>query len=181
MQVAAPASRHLQADDKSWAVKLPASWTISPASMRGDAGHIFSVSATYANAVRLSVTADFAANGVRSLKDFPIERAASHYLALQPQPAELMSAVVLPRADLFSAGLYQLRFSTDGGQSESLIKVALQQGRLYQLTVRMAAGVPEIVRRDVEDVVSSFKAYPLNIGCLSASNRGGPLLPGVCY
>ena len=172
----------LQADDKSWDVSLPETWRVETTTMRSEeAGRLFCMKAVGGTA-RVEVTVDFSAAGQKSLKDLgTIDAVGESFLERQPQPAMLLESTKLPRPDIFSTGLYQFRYSTGGGSGESVLKLALQQGRLYQLLATLPTGAPEALKREVDDVVASFKAYPLNIGCLSASNRGGSLLPGVCY
>ena len=46
--------------------------------------------------------------------------------------------------------------------------------------VAVAVALVLVVRAETEAVVSSFRAFPLNAGCLKGSNRGEKALPGVC-
>ena len=175
------ASTFLQADDKSWDMSLPDSWQLQGEPLRqssAESPRLFQARAEDASAqISLEVVVQFASAGQKSLKDLGAMNAvAARYLAQQPQPATLVQAIKLPRPDLFSTSLYQFRFLQSGGESESVVKLALQQGRLYELSVTIPAGANE-----VDTILQSFKTYPLNIGCLSASNRGGSFLPGVCY
>ena len=181
----ANAASFLQADDKSWDFSLPESWKLNGAPLRRpttELPRLFQVRAEDASSqCQLDMTVEFAAANQKSLKDLgTMDIIAARYLERQPQPATLLEATKLPRPDMFSTSLYQFRYRVgDGG--ESVVKLALQQGRLYQLSVSIPAGATEPSRQEADDIVQSFKTYPLNIGCLSASNRGGSFLPGVCY
>ena len=177
---AAAAMSFVQADDKSFDFRLPSAWRLDPAPPRSEfPERLLHVRAARDDA-RLDVTVSFAKPGVSSLKDLgSIDKVAQSCLSRLPSSATLASAEKLPRPDLFSAGMYEFRFRTADGRVVQ--RVALQQGRLYELSATLPADAPEPLQQEVDEVVASFKAFPLNIGCLQASNRGGSLVPGVCY
>ena len=174
-----------QADDKSWDLALPPTWRVDPALPRADPAHLFRFRATAPdNLARLDLTVDFTEPSIKSIKDLGSpEAAGQRFMATVPQPATLVQAAKLPRPDLFSTGPYQLRYRT-AAASENVIKLAVQQGRIYKLMVELPApgsAASDAVVLESEGIIDSFRAFPLNIGCLAASNRGGSLLPGVCY
>ena len=119
--------------------------------------------------------------GKKSFKDLgsSVDKVAENFLKEQPPGSRLLSATQLPRAGLFTTPLYEFRFAAAGGELR-IQKCALTQSRFYKLLVILPADAPEPLQLEVEEIIDSFKAFPLNIGCLAQSNQG-TILPGVCY
>ena len=176
------ASAFIQADDKSWDVTLPSTWQLTEASKtpRAEEEHIFRIGGSRpGTSAQFELTVDFSER--KKLSDLgSIESVAERFRAEQPQPARLLTAVKLPRADLFSSTTYEFRVDA-ANVGTCIQRVSLTQGRLYRLYATLPADAPQPLQQEVNDIVGSYKAFPLNIGCLKASNKGGSVLPGVCY
>lgn len=177
----------VQAEDKSWGFALPAGWEIDPKSKwRSEPEHLFHVRAAKpGSSARLEVLVDLTeANGPKKMKNMKdlgsLETVAEKWLAFQPQPATLAKATKVP-PPAFAASPYELRYSVGEKSQSRIVKLVLQQGRLTQLIVVLDADASAAQVQEVNAIVDSFKAFPLNIGCLSQSNRGGDIMPGVCY
>ena len=80
---------------------------------------------------------------------------------------------------MFGLDTFEVRMQAADG-SMRVVKLGLQQSRLTQLTVSLPAGPPAGLLDEVDALVSSFEVYPLNLGCLRASNEGPPP-PTICY
>jgi hypothetical protein len=185
---AAHAATFLQADDKSFDITLPeALWTKSPP-LRGTPPNLFSlVSKRDGSSTSVTVTVELAKADQWGLKFPPktladlgnVESVGERLRLEQPQPAVLTRAAKVAGAGLFATSTYDFRFEHAGGQS--LIRLALKQGRVYRLALALPAQPDETLLTEAEGIVSSFRAYPLNAGCLASSNNGRKALPGVCY
>lgn len=108
-----------------------------------------------------------------------LDAVARSLVAAWPQPgAVLLAADKIGRPNLFALDSYEVRFRA--GAQQQVVRLALQQGRRYQLFVSLPAEADEAVAREVDALVASFEAYPLNLGCLRASNEGVPPV-AICY
>ena len=180
-----------QSDDKSFDISLPPTWTLqAEPAPRANPQHLFYVRASRNDgAAKLEMTCDFM-EGAKNLDTLgTVTKVAQKYLSAQPQPATLVSANKVPGNGMFALGTYDFRYLVgaaggDGtgssGYSSKVIKLALRQERLYQLSVTLPAEPTEPLRSEVDAIVDSWKAFPLNAGCLRASNKGS-IFPGVCY
>ena len=107
-----------------------------------------------------------------------LDAVAEQLVATWPQPGTLLSAEKIGRPNMFALDSYQVRFKT--GTQQQVVRLALQQSRRYQLFVSLPMEADEAVAREVDALVASFEAYPLNLGCLRASNEGVPPV-AICY
>ena len=166
------------ADDKSFRLALPESWRLDSTAPRAEQPQrIFHLRGESTQGATLEVTVDPSAQ--KRLSELgSLDSVAARLLASQPQPTSLLKAVTVPRPSLFAMDTYELRFRS--GSSERIVKMGLQQYRLYQLAVSLPADPTPEERLEVDALVASFETYPLNLGCLRSSNEG-TLLPGVCY
>lgn len=177
----------VQADDKSFDVTLPDTWQAS-AVERGTLPNIFSLSARRQDA-RVDATVDIAKASTFGRKFDPkklselgtIEEVGDRLQLEQPQPAKLLRAdkVKAGANGLFALAMYVFRFESAEGLST--VALALSQGRVYRLTLRLPANADAALQAEAESTLASFRAYPLNAGCLAASSKGQRALPGVCY
>ena len=171
-----------QAEDKSWDVTFPDTWTVEGVQPRNDPMHFMHVAATRPDfsAAKVDIFVDKVK--FKSLKDLgQLNTVANQFQLKQPQPATLVDAVNVPRPGPFSTSSYKFRYTTNNGATLTAVKVAVKQERLYQLVASLPAQAPTSLQEEVQSIVDSFKAFPLNAGCLAQSNRGGVILPGVCY
>ena len=172
-----------QADDKSWDLTLPDTWTLERSiSPRDDPAHFYHVTATRpgSTSAQLDVVVDI--TGKKTLKDLgKLDAVAQRYLSQQPQPSSLVKAVEVPRPGPFSTNSYELRYAVAGNTRTTGVKVSAKQGRVYQLTLSIPFDSPTPIQQEFDSILGSFRAFPLNAGCLAQSNRGGAIIPGVCY
>ena len=184
------ASTFVQADDKSFDVTLPDTWKVAtPEPVRGTPPQIFSLGSTRASDAELLVTVDLAHAEDFGKKFAPkkladlgsLDEVAERLRLEQPQPATLLRAdkVGAGANGLFSLAVYVFRFTT--GEGQAIIALALTQGRVYRLTQRLPAKPDAALQAETESILASFRAYPLNAGCLAVSSKGQKALPGVCY
>ncbi len=170
-----------QSDDKSFDFALPPSWKLDAAPPRGDPSHLFCVRAARSDGVaQLEMTVDADSGpkgGISALGS--VDTLGLSLLSSQPQPAKLVSASKVPGSAPFAAGTYELRYAI-GASQQRVVKLARAQQRLFKLAVALPAEPSDEVRAEVESILQSWKAFPVNAGCLSQSNRGA-VLPGVCY
>jgi hypothetical protein len=188
---AASASTFVQADDKSFDITLPDSWLIRAADpLRGNPPRIFSLESSRREAsAKLEVNVDIAQAGDFGKKFAPkkladlgsIEEVGDRLAQSQPQPAKLTRAdkVGAGASGLFALATYVFRYEHAEGQS--IVALALSQGRVYKLTQRLPAKPDAQLQAEAESILASFRAFPLNAGCLAASSKGQRALPGVCY
>ena len=168
-----------QSDDKSFDFSVPAGWTVKE-EPRGSAGHLISASASRdAGGAELEVVCDLGKFG-KSLAEYgTVEKAAERLLAEQPGggKTELLSATKVPCA--IKGSFYYLYTYTAGGKA-CVTKQSVQQGRRYQLTLRNdpAKGAAQ---QEVDAIVASFNAFPVNFICLGQSNKGDAPVDGSCY
>lgn len=181
------AATFLQADDKSFDLTLPDAWRATPL-QRGTPPQIFSLSANRLDAsidltVGIAQAADFSKRfDPKKLSDLgSIEDVGAQLLLQQPQPAKLLRAdkVKAGANGLFALAMYVFRFEHAEGQS--IVSLALTQGRVYRLTQRLPSAPDTALQAEAESILASFRAFPLNAGCLATSNKGMKALPGVCY
>ena len=168
-----------QSDDKSFDFSVPAGWTVKE-EPRGSAGHLISASASRdAGGAELEAVCDLGKFG-KSLGEYgTVEKAAERLLAEQPGggKTELLSATKVPGA--IKGSFYYLYTYTAGGKA-CVTKQSVQQGRRYQLTLRNdpAKGAAQ---QEVDAIVASFNAFPVNFICLGQSNKGDAPVDGSCY
>jgi hypothetical protein len=170
-----------QADDKSFDFELPPSWKLQAEPPRADPAHLFRVVATRSDGVaQLEMTVD-AIEGKKGLSSLgSLDSVAQKLLTSQPQPATLIAATKAAGNGFFAAGTYEFRYRVGPDAHSRVLKIALQQERLYTLAVDLPAEPSEAVASEVDSIVGSWKAFPINAGCLRQSNRG-TVMAGVCY
>ena len=120
-----------------------------------------------AGGARAAATVDLGAFGMRLSDWASLEEVVERYLASVDADAVLKSATA-DRSKSGAARYYRLRFETAGGVEERWVKLAVQQSRLYMLTVDGRRGAAEIAA-EMEEIERSFEAFPVS------SMRGGLL------
>jgi len=166
-----------QADDKSFSLDVPQSWQLDPRPPRAEQPTtLFRVLGSRADAAFVATVEPSAVKRLGELGS--LDAVAKRYVASQPQPATLLQAAKVPRPSMFAIDMYELRLRT--GSTEQVVRLGLQQSRMYKLAVTLPAAPSPELKAEAEALVQSYQAFPLNIGCLRESNAG-TLLPGVCY
>ena len=168
-------SRFVQSDDKSWELTLPSSsWSLSSGSLRADPAHLFA-----AHASRPDASLDVTVDQIPQKKLTDLGKLAAVAETYRRDKEELLDAAEMPgRAFMSSKGLV---FRFRSGSAERRVKIAVQQGRLFELAVALPADPPASLAAEVDALIESFTVFPVNAGCLAASNAGGSSIPGVCY
>ena len=177
---------YIQADDKSFDMTLPDTWQGQPLT-RGTPPQLFSLSSMRRDA-SLDLTVDIADASdwgkkfaPKRLTEIDIKEVGDRLCSQQPQPAMLLQAdkVAAGANGLFSLAMYVLRYKHIEGQT--IVALALAQGRAFRLTLQLPAEPDAALLAEAESILKSYRAFPLNAGCLAASNKGQKALPGVCY
>ena len=169
-------TRFVQSDDKSWELTLPSSsWSLTTTgSLRADPAHLFA-----AHASRPDASLDVTVDQIPQKKLADLGKLAAVAEKFRGQNEELLDAAEMPgRAFMSSKGLV---FRFRSGAAERRVKIAVQQGRLFELSVALPADAPPSLAAEVDALIESFTVFPVNAGCLAASNAGGSSIPGVCY
>ena len=179
----------IQADDKSFDFVLPDGTWRTSGLRRGEPPQLFLQTAQRVDGqARLEVAVSFATGSDWGLKFQPkklsdlgsVEVVGARLQAQDASSAKLLRAEKTSGGGLFAVTCYEYRFELAQGGRQA-VKLALQQGRLYRLTITCEPTAPDALLSEVDGIVGSFRAFPLNAGCLSQSNRGEKALPGVCY
>jgi len=175
-----------QADDKSWDFTLPPSWKLSDTNPRAEfPAHIFHAhakrtAAPGGGAPSMDIVVDRLKKKGGSLAEYgKLEAVAERLRMLLPQPATLSNAAVVQGA-VKGSSYYRFDYRLDGGGGV-LLKLSVQQGRSYLLTVNLPSSSTQDVQAEAEAILQSFKAFPVNIICSSQSNSGTEPVPGSCY
>lgn len=175
-EVVAPAFSKYQSDDKSWDLSLPAGWRLDEKmAVRGEfPEHIYHVRAARSDgSAALDVLVDKTKAPLKEL-GADAETVGRAFGA----GAQLASASLEPGA---VKGSSYYEFSYTNGAGRRRLKLGLQQNRLYSLSVSTQGSATADVRSEVEQIVASFKAFPVNIICIGQSNGGTIPAPGSCY
>lgn len=110
-----------------------------------------------------------------------VEDVGDRLRAQLPQPARLIRVDKMGAGSsgLFALASYVFRYALADGQA--IVALSLTQGRVYKLTLNLPTEPDAALQAEAEAVLASFRAYPLNAGCLAASSNGQKAIPGVCY
>ena len=172
-----------QGDDKSWDLTLPSSWKLSDVPARQEyPKHLFHVRATRTGVpgASLEVVVDrLKENGATLTAYGKLDAVAEKLRALQPQPATTISAALVKGA-IKGSNYYQFAYGVAGGAT-TRAKLSVQQSRSYMLTVTLPDQATSEVQVEADAIIQSFKAFPINIICLSQSNSGTEPVAGSCY
>jgi hypothetical protein len=74
---------------------------------------------------------------------------------------------------------YEYTLKTPSGRRQT--RLGVYQGRLYSLAVDLPSSASAALQDEANALISSFKAFPVNIICLSQSNGGSTPVSGSCY
>lgn len=168
---------YLQADDKSWDVTLPAAWKASAADMRAEPEHRFHLRAERSSgaAASLDVFVDVA-KGKQFLSDLGKVDEVGRRYAERFGTVQRAAAVPGP---VRGSTYYEYEFA--GSTTTTRAKLTVYQSRLYMLLLTLPSSAPAEVLAEADAISSSFKAFPVNMFCLAASNGGTAPTPGTCY
>ena len=169
-------------EDGAYNFRLPNTWTIQNVCAPGQTtcgGRREFVTARRADGTAaLEATVDLGEYGTR-LSDFmSVDDAANKLLASLPPSASLVSA----NAETSKSGqtarnyVYVLRL---GGGGERIIKLFVQQSRLYMLTLQTDAQPSPELRAELDGIAQTFVAFPVSTlrGGLLRSNAPPTLKP----
>lgn len=163
-----------QSDDGAFTFMLPANWNIvsACASSRRKCtlpGRRESVVACRAAGESiLEATVDLGAFGNRLTEFATLDEAVSQLQALLPSTARLVSAQMETSGRGSQARYYTARFAGASG-SERLIKLGVQQSRLYTLHLQTDLAPSAAMRAELEGIAETYQVFPVS------SLRGGLL------
>jgi len=160
---------------RGYALILPPSWTPSSDLRAEHPKHLFHLRATRSGG---GASAEIIVDKCKgtSLKELGKLEAVGQRFA--PPSAEMTSAAQVPGA-IKGSSYYQYTYSSAAGTSR--LKLSVQQNRLYSLAITLPTSPSAEVETEAAAILSSFKSFPVNIFCLSASNGGTAPTPGTCY
>ena len=171
-----------QADDKSWDFRLPSNaWKITdPPPFRNE----HPTKLFHATGGRSGGDAKFDLSvdpsGAKSLSDLGSPQAFGEKMsaAFAPASSSLESAKIVPGA-IRGSQYFELVYRAPTVTTTT--RLTAKQGRTYSFTV----SVPDKASKDTADeaaaLLDSFKAFPVNIICISQSSGGTSPVPGSCY
>ena len=108
-------------------------------------------------------------------KSSPVSAIAAVAETYRRDKEELLDAAEMPgRAFMSSKGLV---FRFRSAAAERRVKIAVQQGRLFELSVALPADPPAPLAAEVDALIESFTVFPVNAGCLAASTRAARPYP----
>ena len=189
-QPTAPTIKY-QSDDKSFDFLLPESWTLSPESGRTGEGS-FRVSAHRKDtAATLQLTVDKGKYG-KQLAAFGTPQSAVAKVLLSGSGSDKVAIESATqkggrvKGSVYYLGTYRRE------QTRGILKIGVQQDRLYQLRVEskiknhvdrgnLEGEIEREIEREIEGIVDSFQVFPVNFICLGISNKGQVPAPGTCY
>ena len=168
-----------QADDKSWDFTLPSrEWELaaSPPPRSEHPAKLFHVlgkriGAEPAN-LELEVTTE-GMGGKKSLSELGTVDAVGARLYGSVERAEVVPGTVR------GSRYYEYTLKTPNGQRQT--RLGVYQGRLYSLAVDLPSSPSAALQEEANRLIASFKAFPVNIICLSQSNGGSTPVSGSCY
>jgi hypothetical protein len=169
----------LQADDKSWDITLPSTWMPST-NLRAEAEHVFHLRAARSSGgASLEVLVD-KVKGKTTLKDLGSLEVVGQRYAVTPS-AELVSSAVVP-GPIRGSTYYEYTYAHPAGGGTTRLKLGVQQNRVYQLAIALPSSPSSAeVEAEAAGILDSFKCFPINIICISQSNKGIVPVAGSCY
>ena len=167
-----------QADDKSWDFTLPSeAWKLGEAAPRAEhPKKLFHVQGARSGSATLDLTVEL--NGARQNADLGSPQKYAESLLTSLPGATLESATTIPGSTRGSQ-YYYLQYTTSTGTTS--IKATAKQGRTYALSVSLPAQPVAEVQAEAQSLLDSFKAFPVNIFCVTQSNGGSAPVSGSCY
>lgn len=174
-----------QADDKSWDFTLPSpAWKLSGlATPRAEhPARLFHVTGAYSGSGGESASFELVVepSGAKSNTELGQVRAVGEkLLASQAAQSELKSADIVP-GSVKGSKYYSFVYATPTGSSTS-VRLSAKQGRTYYLAVSLPAKPSAGLEAEAKLLLDSFKAFPVNIICITQSNSGTSPVPGSCY
>jgi len=168
----------VQADDKSWDVTLPPAWKPNEDLRAEEPAHLFHLRATRSSGdASVDVLVD-RAKGKGTLKELgKLDAVGARYAPSADW--QLAKAAVVPGA-IKGSTYYSFTYEGKGGAS-TRVKLGVQQNRVYQLALALPASPSAELEAEAASIVESFKVFPVNIICLSQSNKGAVPVGGSCY
>ena len=182
LNVAPALADAFQADDKSFDLSLPAAWSFDDEDARRPPPELFRLTAARGgSSVRIVVTVTLGKYG-KSLAELGSAEAAVARVLL---PNEALESAERVPGKVRGSSYYLGRY-TDGAR-RGIVKLGVQQDRLYAL--RAVAEARELsngasgasLQADIDTIVSSFSAFPINFICMGQSNAGKVPVAGSCY
>jgi hypothetical protein len=175
-------------DDGAFSFQLPAGWSISSSCSpsRGArcelSGRRSSVLASRADGeAMLEANVDLGAYGKR-LADFgTLNEVARMLQASLPPTAKLTEAQAETNGRSRQSRYYRLRFAGASG-GERLVKVGLQQSRLYTMSLQTDVAPSPALRAELEAIAGSYQAFPVSSmrgGLLSSTSPADVLPPSL--
>ena len=185
-----------QADDRTFTFDLPPRWVpvTLPDKERDSTGHLISVRAQQADglaSVQAIVDGGFRGRKYGSaLSDLgPLAQVADTLVSdalLNDDEAKSAAVYSAEKTGGFGgSSYYVVRYQV--GAKPAVAKLAVLQQRLYCCTVRAEKPAKlsffddeSQLRADMESIIDSYSASPVNAPCLDASSKGSVPAEGVC-
>jgi len=168
-----------QMDDKSCDFTLPSdAWKLSSTPPRAEhPTKLFHVEGSRGGGASLDLSV--VPSGAKNNADLGTpQQYGEKMLASLPASSSLESAAAVPGA-IRGSQYYALTYKTPGGTTS--LKLTAKQGRTYTLGVTLPAQPSAEVKAEATALLDSFKAFPVNIFCVTQSNGGTPPVSGSCY
>ena len=178
-----------ESDDGAFAFRLPNGWMITSACSPGRAacigegpGRRVAVrGAREGGGAMATATVDLGAYGKRLGEWATLEQARAQYESGWPPAKRLEMRCVSAVAQTSKGGTprsYTLRFEGASSEAVRIVKLSVQQSRLYMLTLDVSRSTPDL-EADIDAIGRSFEAFPVSSmrGGLLSSNEPAPLRP----
>ena len=171
-----------QSDDKSWDFTLPnPAWSVTAGNARAEhPKRIFHVMVSGPSGSGAELTVD-PLKGARGLADLGAvkEYGEKSLLSQQPPQSELLGAEVVP-GSVKGSKYYAIQYKLPAGVIKSY-RITAKQGRVYSFAVSTPSSPSATLEADAQALLTSFKAFPVNIICITQSDSGTAPVPGSCY
>lgn len=168
----------VQGDDKSWDFTLPSKkWKIDETkSPRAEhPQRLFHVTGARDGGASLDLIVQ--PSGKRSASEIGKVDAVASQLA--PSYGEVISSEVVPGV-VRGSKYYVMKYArSDGGST--LLKLDAKQGRTYSLAVSLPKKPSADLQAEADELIASFKCFPVNAFCIAQSNGGSTPASGSCY
>jgi hypothetical protein len=167
-----------QADDKSWDFTLPSKkWQLAttPPPRAEHPDKVFHVlgQRSGAESASLELEVTFLTGGKKGLSELGKVDDVGTKLYGSVERAEIVAGTVR------GSRYYEYTLKTPSGRRQT--RLGVYQGRLYSLAVDLPSSASAALQDEANALISSFKAFPVNIICLSQSNGGSTPVSGSCY
>lgn len=148
--------------------------------LRAEAEHVFHLRAARSSGgASLEVLVD-KVKGKTTLKDLGSLEVVGQRYAVTPS-AELVSSAVVP-GPIRGSTYYEYTYAHPAGGGTTRLKLGVQQNRVYQLAIALPSSPSSAeVEAEAAGILDSFKCFPINIICISQSNKGIVPVAGSCY